>query len=201
MVSEQFVLLLFRSCLSGYLIGAALALAFTRRQRLANVLGFSSSCLGGLAGMAASYLCLQHGTSPAFDLLPLTTPLFPFAVKLDPLGCVLRTPHFAVGRGHLYLLHRLLGALLRHQECGRPGCLLQLAAAGQYAGVLRQPRRPFSGGVGNHGPRRLRAGQLRARGARDPASRRSVFRDVAHWDRLPGARLPPALQSGRKFPI
>jgi hydrogenase-4 component B len=86
MVSEQFVLLLFRSCLSGYLIGAALALAFTRRQRLANVLGFSSSCLGGLAGMAASYLCLQHGTSPAFDLLPLTTPLFPFAVKLDPLG-------------------------------------------------------------------------------------------------------------------
>ena len=86
MVSEQFVLLLFRSCLSGYLIGAALALAFTRRQRLANVLGFSSSCLGGLAGMAASYLCLQHGTSPAFDLLPVTMPLFPFAVKLDPLG-------------------------------------------------------------------------------------------------------------------
>ena len=86
MVSEQIVLLLFRSCLFAYLIGAALALAFTRRQRLANTLGFSGSCLGGLAGMAASYLCLHHGASPAFDLLPLTTPLFPFAVKLDPLA-------------------------------------------------------------------------------------------------------------------
>ena len=86
MVSEQVVLLLFRSCLLAYLIGAALALAFTRQQRLANTFGFLGSCLGGLAGMAASWLCLQDGASPAFDLLPLTTPLFPFAVKLDPLG-------------------------------------------------------------------------------------------------------------------
>jgi hydrogenase-4 component B len=36
--------------------------------------------------MAASYLCLQHGAAPAFDLLPLATPLFPFAVRLDPLA-------------------------------------------------------------------------------------------------------------------
>jgi hydrogenase-4 component B len=86
MVSEQVVLLLFRSCLLAYLIGAALALTFTRQQRLANTLGFLGSCLGGLAGMAASWLCLQDGASLAFDLLPLTTPLFPFAVKLDPLS-------------------------------------------------------------------------------------------------------------------
>ena len=41
MVSEQVVVLLFRSCLLTYLIGAALALTFTRQQRLANTLGFS----------------------------------------------------------------------------------------------------------------------------------------------------------------
>ncbi len=86
MISEQVVLSLFRSCLLAYLMGAALALTFTRRQRLANTFGFLGSCLGGLAGMAASWLCLQDGSSPAFDLLPVTTRLFPFAVKLDPLG-------------------------------------------------------------------------------------------------------------------
>ncbi len=86
MASDQSIFLLFRSCLLAYLVGAALALAFTRQQRLANALGFSSSCLGGLAGMTASYLCLQHAASPGFDLLPFATPLFPFAVKLDPLA-------------------------------------------------------------------------------------------------------------------
>src|SRR4030095_2729323 len=86
MVSEQVVLSLFRSCLLSYLMRAALALTFTRRQRLANTFGFLGSCLGGLAGMAVSWSCLQDGFSPAFDLLPVTTRLFPFAVKLDPLG-------------------------------------------------------------------------------------------------------------------
>jgi len=86
MISEQLVLLLFRCCLLAYLIGALLALAAARRNKLAVTLGFSSSCLGGLAGMAAAYLCLQQGFSPAVYLLPVMTPLFPFAVRLDPLA-------------------------------------------------------------------------------------------------------------------
>lgn len=86
MDSELIVLLLFRSCLVAYLIGVLLALAFMDRQRLANALGFSSSCLGGLAGIAASWFCLHQGAAPAFNLVSLTTPLFSFAVKLDPLS-------------------------------------------------------------------------------------------------------------------
>src|SRR5215831_11819271 len=79
-------LFLVRSCLLAYLTGATLALAFSWRQKLAVGLGFLSSCLGGLAGIAASYLYLQRGSSPAFGLLRVTTPLFPLVVKLDPLS-------------------------------------------------------------------------------------------------------------------
>jgi len=84
MVFEPIVLSLFPACLIAYVVGATLALAFMRRHRLANTLGFLSSCLGGLAGVVVSWLCLQHRASPAFDLLPLATSLFPFAVKLEP---------------------------------------------------------------------------------------------------------------------
>jgi hydrogenase-4 component B len=86
MVSEQIILSLFRFCLLAYLTAAAVALVLMRRQRLAVGVGFSGSCLGGLAGMAASYLCLHDGVSPAFALLSSATPLFPFAVTLDPLS-------------------------------------------------------------------------------------------------------------------
>ena len=120
MISEQVVLSLFRSCLLAYLIGAALALTFTRRQRLANTFGFLSSCLGGLAGMAASCLCLQHGSSPAFDLLPFDNAAVSVCCEAGPVGSVLRLAHFAVGCGHFHLLHRLRGTLLRRSRMLAP---------------------------------------------------------------------------------
>ncbi|MEW5977094.1 MAG: hydrogenase 4 subunit B [Acidobacteriota bacterium] len=86
MVSEPVVVLLFRCCVLAYLLGAALGLVWMRRQKVAVVLGFLSSCLGGLAGLATSGLCLHQKISPTLDLLPLTTSLFPLRVYLDPLS-------------------------------------------------------------------------------------------------------------------
>jgi len=86
MESEHLVVHLFRICLAAYVVGAVASFALTRFPRMANLAGFSSAGIGGLAGCLAAFTGLSHGVSTALTLWPVAMPLVRFSVQLDPLA-------------------------------------------------------------------------------------------------------------------
>ena len=80
---------LLQTALAAYLLGAGGSLLASRRERLATIVGFGASLIGGVCAGGAALLALLPGAaSPAaaFDVIPPMLPCLRFSLKLDPLG-------------------------------------------------------------------------------------------------------------------
>jgi hydrogenase-4 component B len=78
--------LLFAAGLLAWLAGATAGIVTWRRPASARVAAFSLAVLGSLLEAAACGTAIAQGAGVAWAL-PLATPLFRFAVRLDPLSC------------------------------------------------------------------------------------------------------------------
>src|ERR1041385_4219701 len=82
-------ILLLTGTLCAYVIGALTAVLCWQREKLANLLAFGSSTLGGLCGVCASVGFLAGGTTaggPHWEVLGSGVPYLKFSVRLDPLS-------------------------------------------------------------------------------------------------------------------
>ena len=86
---DPLCLLLLKASLLCYGAGAAAALAFLKRERLANAGAFSLAIAGGVFGLVAASVGLGFGqaaSARSVELLPSMIPNVHFGVKTDPLG-------------------------------------------------------------------------------------------------------------------
>ncbi len=75
--------------LCAYAAGIVCSLLALRRERAANLIGFGSASLGGIAGIWAALLGLLSGPAsdaPSFELWPSLVPYVKLSIRLDPLG-------------------------------------------------------------------------------------------------------------------
>jgi len=81
--------LLLQLALGGYALGALSSLLASKRESLANIVGFGSATIGGFCGLLAAILALTSGSateSNSFELWPSLIPYIKLSVTLDPLG-------------------------------------------------------------------------------------------------------------------
>jgi hydrogenase-4 component B len=80
---------LLQLALGAYALGALFSLLTSKRESLANILGFGSAAVGGFIGVLAAIVTLTSGSSlqpTAFELWPSLIPYLKLSVKLDALG-------------------------------------------------------------------------------------------------------------------